>query len=63
MKRLLVLLTCLIQFVGCTDKTQTIIYQALPENVYSDGEFEFSEWSGYRWFVIPLMNESQEYCL
>lgn len=47
--------------VGCSNK-QTLIYQALPENVYSDGEFEFSEWSGYRWFVIPLMNESQAYC-
>lgn len=62
MKRLFICLLLVLTIVGCTDKTQTIIYQALPENVYSDGEFEFSEWSGYRWFVIPLMNESQEYC-
>ena len=63
MKRyLFFLIICLITITGCTDKPQMLIYQALLENVYSDGEFEFSQWSGYRWFVIPLMNESQEYC-
>ena len=63
MKRyLFFLIICLITITGCTDKPQMLIYQALLENVYSDGEFEFSQWSGYRWFAIPLMNESQAYC-
>ena len=63
MKRIFLILTiCTTLFASCNNNTQTPIYIVLPENVYSDGEFEFSEWSGYRWFVIPLMNESQEYC-
>ena len=63
MKRFLcVLVTSMIIFEGCTYKSHTPIYQALPENVYSDGEFMFSKWGGYRWFVIPIMNASQEYC-
>ena len=62
MKKLIICLLFALTIVGCTDKTQTLIFQALSENVYSDGEFEFSQWSGYRWFVIPLMNESQAYC-
>ena len=62
MKKLIICLLFALTIVGCTDKHQTLIFQALSENVYSDGEFEFSQWSGYRWFVIPLMNESQAYC-
>lgn len=62
MKKLTICLLFALTIVGCTDKPQTLIFQALSENVYSDGEFEFSQWSGYRWFVIPLMNESQAYC-
>lgn len=63
MKRIFLILTiCTTLFVSCNNNTETPIYIVLPENVYSDGEFVFSEWSGYRWFVIPLMNESQAYC-
>lgn len=62
MKKLIICLLFALTIVGCTDKPQTLIFQALSENVYSDGEFEFSQWSGYRWFAIPLMNESQAYC-
>ena len=63
MKRIFLILTiCTTLFASCNNNTQAPIYIVLPENVYSDGEFEFSQWSGYRWFVIPLMNESQKYC-
>ena len=62
MKKIIICLLFALTIVGCTDKPQTLIFQALSENVYSDGEFEFSQWGGYRWFVIPLMNESQAYC-
>ena len=53
---------CVLSFIGCTNKTKPTICEILIENTYSDGGFEFSEWGGYRWFVIPLMNESHEYC-
>ena len=62
MRKLIICLLFVLALVGCTNKTQTLIFQALPGNVYSDGEFEFSKWSGYRWIVIPLKNESKEYC-
>ena len=63
MKRIFLILTiCTTLFASCNNNTQAPIYIVLPENVYSDGEFELSQWSGYRWFVIPLMNESQKYC-
>ena len=58
-----ILLLCFIAtlIVGCANDTQAPIYNVLPENVYSEGEFEFSQWGGYRWFVIPIMNASQQY--
>lgn len=59
-----ILLLCFIAtlIVGCANDTQAPIYNVLPENVYSEGEFEFSKWGGYRWFVVPIMNASQQYC-
>jgi len=61
-KTFLFITICLLTLVGCTKSTKPTICEILVENTYSDGGFEFSEWEGYRWFVIPLMNESQEYC-
>lgn len=63
MKRVFLILTfCAALFASCNNNIQAPIYEMLPENVYSDGEFAFSEWGGYRWFVIPIMNASQAYC-
>lgn len=63
MKRgFLVLTFCAALFASCNNNIQAPIYEMLPENVYSEGEFEFSKWGGYRWFVIPIMNASQQYC-
>lgn len=63
MKRVFLILTfCAALFASCNNNIQAPIYEMLPENVYSDGEFAFSEWGGYRWFVIPIMNASQQYC-
>ena len=54
-KLLPVIVVIILQLTACSQKLQTTLCEILPENVYSDGEFEFSEWSGYRWFVIPLI--------
>ena len=63
MKYRIILLCFIATFVvGCSNDTLAPIYNVLPENVYSEGEFEFSQWGGYRWFVIPIMNASQQYC-
>ena len=61
-KTLLFVIICVLSLVGCTNSTTPTICKDLVENTYSDGGFEFSEWGGYRWFVIPLMNDSREYC-
>ena len=60
--KFLSLLVIILLLSNCTNNSETMIYKALPENVYSDGEFEFSKWGGYRWLVIPIMNVSQQYC-
>lgn len=61
-KTFIIVAICVLSLVGCTNQKELTIYEILIENTYSDGEFEFSKWSGYRWFVIPLMNESKDYC-
>ena len=61
-KTFLFVIICVLSLIGCTNKTKPTICETLIENISSDGGYPFSEWGGYRWFVIPLMNESQEYC-
>ena len=40
--KFLSLLLIILLLSNCTNNSETMIYKALPENVYSDGEFEFS---------------------
>ncbi len=62
MKRVLFIAICVLSLIGCTKHSKSTICEVLVENVYSDDGFEFTEWGGYRWFVIPLMDESRDYC-
>lgn len=41
----------LLVFTSC-NKQETHLLDA-PERTYSDGEFDFVKWAGYRWAVIP----------
>lgn len=61
-KTFLIAAICVLSLIGCTNKTKPTICKTLIENTSSDGVLAFSEWGGYRWFVIPLMNESRDYC-
>ena len=63
MKRFFIFaIICALSLISCTNSTKPTICEELTENVYSDGEFYFTKWGGYRWLVIPLMNNSREYC-
>ena len=63
MKKIFLIVTiCVLSLIGCTNQIEPTICETLIENTNSDGVLAFSEWGGYRWFVIPLMNDSREYC-
>ena len=63
MKKIFLIVTiCVLSLIGCTNQKEPTICETLIENTNSDGVLAFSEWGGYRWFVIPLMNDSHEYC-
>lgn len=61
-KTFLIVIICVLSLIACTNHKEPTICETLIENTHSDGVLAFSEWGGYRWFVIPLMNDSREYC-
>ena len=61
-KTFLIVIICVLSLIACTNQKEPTICETLIENTHSDGVLAFSERGGYRWFVIPLMNDSREYC-
>ena len=61
-KTFLIVIICVLSLIACTNQKEPTICETLIENTHSDGVLAFSEWGGCRWFVIPIMNDSREYC-
>lgn len=61
-KTFLIVIICVLSLIACTNQKEQTICETLIENTRSDGVLAFSEWGGCRWFVIPIMNDSREYC-
>ena len=61
-KTFLIVIICVLSLIACTNQKEPASCETLIENTHSDGVLAFSEWGGCRWFVIPIMNDSREYC-